>query len=127
MTLEVRRYEAGDEAAWDELVRRSRSGHFLFLRPYMEYHADRFEDHSMVVFRGGRLVAALPANRDGATVVSHGGLTFGGLLTDAAMSTGRVLDAFSQVCAQLARAGLEALLYKPVPHIYHRIPAAEGL
>jgi hypothetical protein len=127
VTLSVRPYEAADQPAWDELVERSRSAHFLFRRGYMDYHADRFVDHSLLVLDDGRLVAALPANRDGTAVVSHGGLTFGGLITDESTTAGRMLDVFAAVRDHLREAGAEAWLYKPVPHIYHRVPGEEDL
>jgi Acetyltransferase (GNAT) domain len=127
VTLEVRRYTPDDAGAWDELVARSQSGHFLFRRGYMDYHADRFRDHSLVVLDGARPVAALPAHVDGAGLVSHGGLTFGGLLSDRALSTRRSLAAFEAVRDHLREHGVRSLLYKAVPHIYHRVPAEDDL
>jgi hypothetical protein len=127
VTLEVRPYAPGDEGAWDDLVGRSRSAHFLFKRGYMDYHADRFDDHSLLVFDGSRLAAALPANIDGATVLSHGGLTFGGFLTDAGITTRRMLEVLEAVLRHLRGLGVQSLLYKAVPHIYHREPAQEDL
>lgn len=127
MTLAVRRYEPEDERAWDDLVSRSRSGHFLFRRGYMDYHADRFADHSLLVYDEGTLVAALPANVEGAAWISHGGLTFGGVLADNRMSTRRMLAVFDALLAYLRELDGEVLFYKPVPHIYHRTPAEEDL
>jgi hypothetical protein len=127
VTLAVRRYAPEDEAAWDDLVGRSRSAHFLFRRGYMDYHSDRFEDHSLLVSEGGRLSAVLPANIDGRTVTSHGGLTFGGLLADGGLSTRRTVAVLEAVVAHLRELGVQSLLYKAVPHIYHRVPAEEDL
>jgi hypothetical protein len=127
VSLAIRRYEPGDADEWDAFAARSRSGHFLFQRGYMDYHSDRFEDHSLLVREDERLVALLPANRDGASVASHDGLTFGGFLTDDAMSTRRMLAVFEAVLDHLRADGVEAWLYKAVPHIYHRVPAEEDL
>lgn len=41
-------YEEGYAATWDQFVRESRNGTFLFQRPFMEYHKDRFEDASLL-------------------------------------------------------------------------------
>jgi hypothetical protein len=125
--LAVRRYAATDRPAWDDLVKRSRSAHFLFERGYMEYHEDRFEDHSLLVFDRERLVALMPANLDGTTLMSHGGLTFGGLVTTGGTSTRGMLGLFEAVTDYLRGRGVETLFYKPVPHIYHRVPAEEDL
>ncbi len=123
----MRPYGPGDAELWDAAVRRSRSAHFLFRRGYMDYHRDRFEDASVIVERGGRVLALLPASRDGDTIVSHGGLTFGGLLSDASLTARRALLALDAVCGHLAGAGARTLVYKAVPHIYHREPAEEDL
>ena len=80
MSVAARPFRREDQEDWDRIVRGSASGHFLFLRDYMDYHADRFTDASLLICEDGRPVAALPANRVGAQVVSHGGLTFGGVL-----------------------------------------------
>jgi len=123
----VRPYESSDDAAWDALVRSSRVSHFLFLRDYMEYHSDRFEDASLLVFEDDALAAVLPANRVGSEVVSHGGLTFGGLVGGPAMSANGALRALEAATAWLAAEGVERLVYKPVPHVYHSTPAEEDL
>src|SRR5687768_11731342 len=63
-SMRVERFTGALRSAWDELVRDSRNGTFLFLRDYMEYHQDRFEDHSLLVFEAADSpVALLPASR----------------------------------------------------------------
>src|SRR4029453_8772018 len=74
------RYSLDRKAAWDEFVARSKNGTFLFRRDYMDYHADRFDDHSLLAYQGDQLVAVLPANLAGDALVSHGGLTYGGFV-----------------------------------------------
>lgn len=125
--MELRRYAPEDRAAWNDHVASARNGTFLFHRDFMEYHADRFEDHSLLVMDGARLLAILPANRDGQRLVSHGGLTYGGFVTTAAMTADKMLEAFDALVAYLRREGFGALCYKPVPHIYHAQPSEEDL
>jgi hypothetical protein len=123
----VRPYVPADAPAWDDLVERSRSLHFFFKRGYMEYHSDRFTDASLLVLDGERLVAALPASRADDTVVSHGGLTFGGLVSDPSLTTRRTVAALTAVREHLGSKGVRELVYKPVPHIYHVVPNEEDL
>jgi hypothetical protein len=123
----VRPYEAGDRGLWDRLVGESRSAHFLFRRDYMEYHRDRFEDASLIVLAGEAPIALLPASRDGSQVVSHGGLTFGGLVSTEALTTRRTVAVLGAVIGHLQGEGVTRLRYKAVPHIYHSIPAEEDL
>jgi hypothetical protein len=54
-------YKRAEEAQWDEFVARAKNGTFLFFRQYMDYHADRFHDHSLLFFEENRLLALLPA------------------------------------------------------------------
>jgi hypothetical protein len=123
----VRRYEPADERLWDDLVARAKNGVFLFRRRYMDYHADRFADHSLLFFEGDKLVGLLPANRRDDALVSHGGLTFGGLVIDDRLRVGAVQKIFDALVEHLYAEGLCRLVYKPVPHIYHTAPAEEDL
>jgi hypothetical protein len=127
-SLHVVNYESSKKNAWDEFVAKSKNGVFLFYRDYMEYHADRFPDFSLMFYdERGRLVALLPATVKDGVVSSHAGLTFGGLLTDASMKVGLMLDVFDAMVANLRAERLRQLVYKAIPHIYHRLPAEEDL
>ena len=78
--IEIHRYTAAYHRNWNDFVSESSNGTFLFLREYMEYHADRFTDYSLLVYDGNKLLALLPANRSGDVLYSHAGLTYGGLI-----------------------------------------------
>lgn len=121
----VIRYTDDWKPRWDEFVDRSRNGTFLFRRDYMEYHRDRFADHSLVIHDEGRLLALLPASRSERQVVSHGGLTYGGFVIDEAVTCAKMLEIVDAVCAVLGQQGVSELIVKTVPHIYHRQPSAE--
>jgi hypothetical protein len=126
--LKVVNYDAGQKREWDEFVGRARNGVFLFRRDYMEYHADRFTDASLLFLdEAGRIVALLPASINGETVSSHGGLTFGGFITDDGMKVALMLELFNAAKAHLGERGIATLIYKAIPHIYHRVPAEEDL
>jgi len=126
MIVNVERYRDADAAAWDAFVRASRNGTFLFERGYMDYHRDRFADHSLFVRDvEGELIAILPAHAAGDTVASHRGLSYGGLVIGPAMKARLFLRTFEAVLLALRDAGFAALEYKTVPPIYHRQPAEE--
>jgi hypothetical protein len=126
--LRVERYTGAVRGEWDDLVRNSRNGTFLFLRDYMEYHQDRFEDYSLMIRDGrGALTALLPASRWGEVLESHGGLTYGGVVSDTSMTAPRMLEVFDAVLETLRRESFTLLRYRAVPHIYHRMPAEEDL
>lgn len=125
--LRVERYESRLQRDWDEFVARSKNGVFLFYRSYVEYHADRFADHSLLFFDDSKLLALLPANRRGNVLASHGGLTFGGFVTDDKMKTPTMLELFDALHQHCRSEAIERVIYKPVPHIYHRLSAEEDL
>ncbi|MGE3482137.1 MAG: GNAT family N-acetyltransferase [Gammaproteobacteria bacterium] len=125
--LTLRRYAASDASVWDECVRNSRNGTFLHHRSYMDYHADRFPDASLFVLDGDTIIALLPATMQGGELHSHAGLTYGGLIVGRGFHGSHALPAFSAIAAWCADHGLARLVYKAIPHIYHRMPAEEDL
>src|SRR5215469_7966404 len=127
MRIRVEPYTSQRKQIWDEMIAQSRNGVFLFFREYMEYHSQRFQDASLLFFDEHGLLAVLPANRNGDKVVSHGGLTFGGVISGNTLGASRMLELFDVLREWLCCQGVKTLLYKPVPHIYHRTPAEEDL
>lgn len=125
--VEVRRYTEADKAEWNRFVAESKNGTFLFDRGYMDYHSDRFADASLMIYRDGKLEGLLPANREGETLCSHRGLTYGGLITGTAATAAGVVEAFEAMNAFLRSEGIRRVVYKAVPWIYHRVPAEEDL
>jgi hypothetical protein len=119
-------YDGSQKAEWDEFVLGSKNGTFLFFRDYMDYHSDRFVDHSLLIRdERDRVVALLPANKSGDVLISHGGLTYGGLITDERMSITRILEVFDSMLSYLRQQEYVRLIYKAMPHIYHRVPSEE--
>ena len=125
--LTLRPYAPADAAAWDALVDRSRNGNLLHRRGYMDYHADRFVDRSLVVERGGELVAVFPANVQDRAVTSHGGLTYAGLIASHALRAESTLALFEQIGKHYRALGVQRVIYKAVPHVFHAFPAEEDL
>lgn len=126
-SIEVRRYTPSHAEEWDRFVQDSKNGTFLFNRSFMEYHRERFSDHSLLLFIDGGLQALLPANAAGDVLVSHGGLTYGGFITNTKMQAGVMLDVVEATLDHARMAGFTAVHYKPIPHFYHRVPAEEDI
>lgn len=125
---EIVRYTPELKAQWDSFVRKSRNGTFLFLRDYMDYHRQRFTDFSLLIFHKQSLVALLPLNKEAdGSVASHSGLTYGGLITDKKGRAEKVMKMFECLNTWLRDAGIRRVVYRPVPWIYHEMPAEEDL
>jgi len=130
--ITIERYTPKDVSIWDDFVDNSKNGTFLFKRAYMDYHAHRFEDFSLMFFdrhsrEGGNLIAVLPANRNEKILYSHQGLTYGSLLVTADVSQSLMLAIFDELKAFLKTFGFEKIYYKTVPAIYHKLPCEEDL
>lgn len=124
----VLRFNQQHTDLWNDFVATSKNATFLFDRRYMDYHADRFEDHSLMFFNSeNKLRAIIPANISNKTWISHQGLTYGGLLMSERTTAEEVQEIFLAMNDYLRDNGIEKVVYKPVPHIYHRIPAEEDL
>ena len=125
---EIKRYSDGCKDEWDDFVRDSRNETFLFMRGYMDYHADRFADFSLMAYRDGRLHALLPAHCTATEFCSHRGLTYGGVVTDEKMTAALMLELFGEILRYLRTyTSVGKWIYSPVPYIYARYPSEEDL
>lgn len=125
----IRPYTPSDAPEWDRFVENSRNATFILRRGFMDYHADRFCDASLLLYDDkDRLMAMLPASADGDTVTSHAGLTYGGWIVGESRPTVvQMLEAWTLMSDHYKSRGYHTLLYKAIPHIYHKYPAEEDL
>jgi len=123
----IKRYTAADEKAWNAYVSTARNATFLFLRGYMDYHADRFQDHSLMFYVGNKLHSLLPAHEKGEDFCTHRGLTYGGLIMNMDVTSADVVQLFVELNEYLRLHGFRHVLYKPVPWVYHQVPSEEDL
>lgn len=121
----LKRFTPDQSDRWDDHVRRARNGHFMFTRRYLEYHGDRFQDASLMALRDRQLVAVLPAHRVETSLVSHAGLPFAGWITHPRLRMRWMQAIFAALMEWMSEQGITTLVYKAIPHIYHRIPAEE--
>ena len=125
--FEVVRYTSAHADEWNDFVAKSKNGTFLFDRRYMDYHADRFHDYSLMFFCKGRLLAVLPAHVDGDTLYTHRGLTYGGLLMSEQLTIAQTMTLFRELNDYLKAEGFRHVLYKCIPWMYHQMAAEEDL
>lgn len=129
--LAVAEYRTEFADAWDELVDRSCNGTFMHTRRFISYHGDRFRDRSLVLTDSrGKLAGVFPAAEDltdPGLVVSHPGLTYGGVVHNDSVRGAVMIDALGSIAACYQRAGYHRLRYKAVPSIYHTVPMEDDL
>ena len=114
----VKRYEPKDYQDWNAFICTSKNATFLFNRDFMEYHSDRFEDYSLLIYDEGKLVSVLPANRVGDAVYSHQGLTYGGLVFQKNIKLGNSIAILQEILIYLNENQIEKLNLKLIPSIY---------
>ena len=125
--ISIQRYTTEKADEWNAFVAASKNGTFLFNRCYMDYHGDRFKDHSLMFYHDNRLYALLPANEADCVFCSHQGLTYGGLIMSQQCKTAQVRDVFMLLNDYLRQQGLCRVVYKHVPWVYAKLPAEEDL
>lgn len=124
--IKIERYTAAKREEWDEHVRRAKNATFLFLRDYMDYHSDRFDDCSLMYYdEKERLVAVMPANRKGNQLWSHQGLTYGGVVMGSGMHASTVREVFDATIEYMRQEGISEWYYKKMPGIYATLPSEE--
>ena len=100
----IRRYTSEDFALWNAFISNAKNVTFLFHRDFMEYHSDKFQDFSLLVFDEDKLVSVLPANRIEETIFSHQGLTYGGFVFESKIKLGEVI-AITKAVTEAGRGG----------------------
>ncbi|MGL5226569.1 MAG: GNAT family N-acetyltransferase [Bacteroidales bacterium] len=125
MTIE--RYSAEHKDKWNQFIEESRNGTFLFHRDFMEYHADRFFDFSLLFYKKNRLVAVLPCHVNNGIAYTHQGLTYGGLITKKQATTALIQEVLFHLISYLRKYNISQFVYKAVPHIYSNYPCQEDL
>lgn len=127
MGLRIEKYNSALKTNWDSFIDTAKNSHFFFKRDYMEYHADRFEDFSLLFWNENDLVAILAANIKDHTLYSHQGLSFGGFIVDNKMRTQTMVEIFDLLKNFLQEQKISKLIYKAMPRIYHQYPCEEDL
>lgn len=126
--FDIIQYTQDKAVEWNQFIARSKNGTFLFDRAYMDYHSDRFQDHSLMVYRREKLYALLPANADEHGVWwSHRGLTYGGLVMDEHCRAAEIRDIFLLLNDYLTKHDFQKVIYKHIPWIYSLLPSEEDL
>lgn len=91
----------------------------------MDYHADKFIDYSLIIYKKNNIIALLPANIVDGQLFSHNGLSYGGFIFDNSSKYKDVVEVFKLVLKMLYDNNIRTLNYKCIPTIYHILPTEE--
>lgn len=125
--LTCRVYQEDQRATWDNFIDTCRTPLFFFKRNYLDYHADRFVDSSFIFSKNHSILAILPACKEGETLNSHGGLTYGGLLLSDKARSSDVLQIVHLLVEQARQLGFKNIIYKAIPYLFYTQGTQEDL
>ena len=120
-------YSSKYKTIWNELIKDSSNALFFHNREYLEYNKSLYKERSLLIFRKKTLVAIFLANVTGDTVYSYSGLTFGGLLLKNGERSSEIAKYLDLIINFYSKEGFKKIIYKPVPHIFHKYPCEEDL
>ncbi|WP_372472446.1 GNAT family N-acetyltransferase [Capnocytophaga sp. ARDL2] len=117
-SIKIVKYSLKDYHLWNNFVAQAKNATFLFHRDYMEYHKDRFEDFSLMIFEKEELIALLPAHISGDKIFSHNGLTYGGLICQSKLRTTDFVEIFYHLMKFLHENAISQWFWKEIPNFY---------
>lgn len=123
--IEVVKYHPDYKEQWNAFLANAKNATFLFNRDFMDYHADRFDDFSLLFFDQHELVALLPANITAGEVHSHQGLSYGGIVLKKEVTFEEVVEILKNMLIFLETEGIRKLTLKLLPTIYNSLPSDE--
>ncbi|EKB48730.1 hypothetical protein B879_02689 [Cecembia lonarensis LW9] len=94
------------------------NGTFLHRREFMEYHGDRFEDASLVIYNEDFPVAILPAEKEENSIFSHRGLTYAGWILIDGLGLKDIQGIIKHTKAFYQNQGIERLEIRMVPDFF---------
>lgn len=126
----IEQFKMSEEANWDSFCEKSWQGTFLHTRQFLSYHGDKFVDKSLIIKDNDNWIGVFPAaidNQDSHCIVSHPGITYGGILHSGKLMGSSMLLAMNEIIKHYVEEGFSKLIYKVVPWFYHKIPTQDDL
>ncbi len=130
MTVELIPYNPDHADIWDEFCSGAVNSTILHTRRFLNYHREKFKDLSLLVIDAGKVVGVFPAAQspsNAAMVVSHPGITYGGIAHQGKLTGNRMITVLEEIATHYALAGYSSLQYKALPFIYASVPAQDDL
>lgn len=114
----IRRYQPEDYLLWNNFVKEAKNATFLFHRDFMEYHKDRFEDFSLLIYEYENLIGIVPAHIKGNMFCSHLGLSYGGIIYNKYWKSTDLSTVILKVSQFLSSYKIKEWIIKPIPNFY---------
>ncbi len=123
--IEVKRYNGKCASEWDAFFANSKNGTFILQRGFVDYHQDRFSDHSLMIYQDQKLRAVVPAHEKDEVLYAHQGLTYGGFVWHKKIKFTQAFDCFKAALVYAHAQGMNTMNLKEIPRIYAQVPSDE--
>lgn len=123
--IEIKRYSKDLKEQWNDFLKISKNSSFLFDRNFMDYHSNKFNDYSLLIFSESKLKALIPANINFDTLISHQGLSYGGLVLADELRLSEIIDIIKATLIYLDNNNIVKWRVKLLPRMYHTRPSDE--
>ncbi|BAO76631.1 GNAT family N-acetyltransferase [Winogradskyella sp. PG-2] len=121
----IKPYNSSDKIIWDDFASKSNQDTFLFQRDFIDYHSERFQDFSLMIYKGDKLIALLPANVKDKILYSHQGLSYGGLIIWSQTRFNDYVNIVQAVLKYIDSKSIEQFFIKALPSIYNELISEE--
>lgn len=128
MSIEFQEFEISESELWDDFCSESFQATFLHTRRFLSYHGNRFIDQSLFIMEHGKLIGLFPAAQsphDKTLIVSHPGITYGGVLHQGLLRGSKMIRLLNSLKIYYSNLGFKGILYKSVPTFYHLVPSQD--
>jgi hypothetical protein len=130
VTIEIVAYESKYETVWDLFCASAQNATFLHTRHFINYHGSKFKDESLLFYKENKLLGLLPAAQsltNPALVISHPGITYGGIVHGGEITGPLMLEVFSALANHYRFNSYHFFQYKAIPFIYPIKPSQDDL
>jgi hypothetical protein len=95
------------------------------MRDFLEYHSDRFDDFSLMVIEQNEILAILPANISDNKIISHQGLSYGGIVFSDSIKMSEIILIVRELLFYINNIGVQIFVLKLLPRMYNTRPSDE--
>ena len=131
MSLKLRNFnQSKDIDLWEQFCGKCLQSTFLHTYKFISYHKNRYNNKSLIIEYKNKIVGIFPAAIDpnnSLKIISHPGITFGGILHQGQLNGELMVNAIKDICIYYKRNNFKYLIYKPVPTFYHKVPVQDDL
>jgi hypothetical protein len=126
--IEIKQYDYSLKYEWDQFIENSEVSSFLLKRDFIEYHSDKYDEISLMVYNDGKLNIIIPGCKLDQTYSSFHFLTYGGIILSQNYKFTEIESSFQHVLSYIKEnLNFKKFTIKRIPYIYYRKPNEDDL